>query len=337
VIREIPEPAWDEFLIARGIADVYLSIGYLRASSILDHGEAKLLVFDAPEGGVAFPLIVRTIPIDPTLSDVISPYGYGGPVGFGASPPWKLFQTAYERWCRANRIVSTFVRFHPLYRNQQHAAPSMHVEHLAGTVAWRIEAGRDLIAQMHQHHRRSVRQATGKGLRVVQREVDDEGLARFRSLYVATMRRVGADAYYFFSDAYWRALRDGLGRKLLLAEILDDQEGVLVAALLFLAPPWIHYHLGASTEEGRRLHASPLLFLEIAHTAQENRFNLFHLGGGVGGSADSLLRFKRQFDPGGLREQALGKEIHDAAAYAQLAGVTDDTSGYFPRYRAGRT
>ena len=307
MIREIPVPTWDEFLIARGLRDAYLSSGYVLASSILDEGEPKLLVFDAPEGGVAFPLIVRPVPAEPGLFDVVSPYGYGGPVGFGASPPWEPFQTAYEDWCRANRIITSFVRFHPFYGNQQHASPSMHVEHLAGTVGWRIGAGRELLTEMDPHHRRSVRRATALDIGVAQQVVDDESFARFRGLYTATMRRVGAHSYYFFPDTYWQALRTGLGNRLLLAEALDDQGGVLAAALLLMAPPWIHYHLGGSSEEGRRLNVSPLLFLEIARAAQEKGFSVFHLGGGLGGSADSLLQFKRRFDPGGLRDLAIGQ------------------------------
>jgi carbamoyl-phosphate synthase large subunit len=83
-MREVPHGEWDELLTARGLTDSYLRNGYVRASTELDGGEAKLLVLELPEGGVAFPFVVRTIPDDPTLFDVTSPYGYGGPVGFGA-------------------------------------------------------------------------------------------------------------------------------------------------------------------------------------------------------------------------------------------------------------
>jgi hypothetical protein len=332
MLQEVPLLEWDERLNHHGLTDAYLSSSYLMASAELDDGEAKLLMYESNDGGVAFPLLVRPIGDEGGVCDVTSPYGYGGPVGFGAAPPWTAFHTAYERWCEANQIVTTFIRFHPLYENQRHAGPWFRVEFLAGTVGWRVDAGRDLLAQMHKHHRRSVEKGTRMGLRVVQRGVDDEGLARFRELYASTMDRVGADAYFRFPEAYWQTLRSGLGPKLALAEISDRAGRVLAAALLLRSHPWLHYHLGASTEDGRRVGATTTLFLEVARAAQEDGFRVFHLGGGLGGSADSLLRFKLRFDPGGLREAAIGKQIHDMNEYRQLTRG-DDMSGYFPGYR----
>jgi len=334
LLQEIPPPEWDERLDLHGLTDAYLSRPYLVASAELDAGEAKLLVQESGGSGVAFPLLVRPIPDEDGLRDVTSPYGYGGPVGFGAAPPWNAFHAAYERWCRDNRIVSTFIRFHPLYENQRHAAPSMRVESLAGTVGWRIDPDRDILDRLHKHHRRSVKQGDRRGLRVAERQVEKDGMARFRALYESTMERVGAGAFYHFPDAYWHSLRTGLGPNLSLAEISDEGGEVLAAALLLRTPPWLHYHLGASTEEGRRVGATAALFVGVARTAQEEGFRVFHLGGGIGGSADSLLHFKLRFDPGGLRESATGKQIHDVDVYRRLTGMSG-TSGYFPSYRVG--
>jgi hypothetical protein len=332
LLQEIPLPEWDECLDVHGLTDAYLRSSYLVASSALDGGEAKLLMYESKGGGVAFPLLVRSIGQEGGVRDVTTPYGYGGPVGFGVAPPWKAFHAAYEGWCRDNRIVTTFARFHPLYENHRHASSSMQVELLAGTVGWRVDSGRDLLAQLHKHHRRSVFQSVRRGLRVAEPKVNEEGLARFRVLYAATMDRVGATDYYRFPDAYWHALRTGLGPRLSLAEISDEGGEILSAALLLRTPPWLHYHLGASTEEGRRVGATVALFVGVAQSAQEEGFRVFHLGGGVGGSADSLFSFKLRFDPSGLRQAAIGKQIHDMDEYRQLTGISD-TAGYFPAYR----
>ena len=335
MLHEIPPAEWDERLDLHGLTDAYLSRGYLVASAELDAGAATLLVLESGGGGVAFPLLVRSIPDHNGLRDATSPYGYGGPIGFGGTPPWEAFHAAYERWCRDNRIVSTFVRFHPLYENQRHAAPLMRVESLRGTVGWRIDPERDILAQLHENHRRSVTHGYRRGLRVAEKQVEDDGMAGFRALYQSTMERAGAAAFYHFPDAYWHSLRAGLGPDLSLAEISDERGEVLAAALLLRTPPWLHYHLGASTLEGRRVGATAALFVSVARSAQEEGFRVFHLGGGIGGSADSLLRFKLRFDPGGLRESAIGKQIHDVDVYRRLTGMSD-TSGYFPSYRMGR-
>jgi serine/alanine adding enzyme len=334
---EVSALEWEPFLTSLGLNDVYMSRGYLRASSIPDGGDAKLLAFERPTGTVAFPLLIRAIPGATDFFDITSPHGYGGPVGVGPNPPWDGFWNSYDRWCLENRVVTSFIRFHPLYGNQRSAHPSMTLVPLAGTVGWRTESGRDLLGEMHRHHRRSVRRALRRGLTVRLSELDDEGLTRFRVLYSVTMRRIGAADYYAFPDSYWQNLRAGLGRQIVLGEVVSEGGQVLAAAIVFLASRWAHYHLGASSDEGRREGAMALLLFELARSAQARGFGLFHLGGGVGGESDSLLLFKRRFDPGGLLPAALGKQIHNKDAYRRLSGVTS-TAGYFPRYRAqGRT
>jgi len=331
-LREIEDQDWDGSLHSLGLADVYLGRGYARAAAIQEAAEPVLLLHEGAAGGIVFPLLLRRVPDASGCTDVITPHGYGGPIGVGPSPPWTAFRDAYERWCRGRGVVTTFVRFHPRYRNHLHAGPTMEVRSLAGTVGWRIDAGRDLLAQMHSHHRRYARIAEREGVETTCRPADDEGLARFRPLYGATMRRVGASSYYDLPDRYWRRLHDGVGRRLLLAEAYGVDGSLLAAALLFDARPWLHYHLGGSTEEGRRVNATVLLFLEVARRAQADGFEVFHLGGGVGGSEDSLLRWKRRFDAGGVLDAAVGRQVNDPSSYGRLTdGI--EASGFFPAYR----
>ena len=293
-----------------GLVDSYLRRAYVESACLLEPGEPVLLEHD----GAVFALIRRADPVD-----AITPYGYGGPVGRDV----RAFWSAYESWCRERGVVTTFVRFHPLYANA-HDAP-VHVEPLAPTIAWRL-AQDDLFAGMHLNHRRAARKARNAGVCVVV----EHGVGDFVPLYEETMRRAGAAPFYFFPAAYWAALdRAGVVR-------FDARlDGSTVASALCLAsPPWLHYHLGGSSDEARRLGAMTLLFLEAAAWAKERGYERFHLGGGVGGAADSLHEFKRRFDPGGLLEAAVGKVVHDEAAYAQLTGGQTGLDGFFPAYRA---
>ncbi len=109
---------------------------------------------------------------------------------------------------------------------------------------------------------------------------------------------------------------------------------MVASALCLASPPWLHYHLGAASEAGRKLGATTFLLYEIARWAQERGYSRFHLGGGVGGGRDSLHEFKRRFDPGGECPMAIGKVVHDPEAYSRLGGNPDDLSGFFPAYRS---
>ena len=320
---EVPAERWDALLDELHLHDVYLRREYVESAGVLEPGRPVLLA----EQGVAFAAIVREAPRG--RLDVITPYGYGGPVAADGADP-DGFAAAYGRWCAAAGVVATFVRFHPLYGNDRYAG-GFDVEQLAGTVAWRLDG--DLVEGMHRHHRRVARKAEAAGLEVDVR-VAPLDLAAFVQLYDLTMERQAAASFYRFPEAYWHALLEGLRKRVVLVEA--RRGGELLAALLCLAArPWLHYHLGASSDEGRKLGASALAFLSAAQWAQEREYELFHLGGGVGGGRDSLLEFKLRFAPRGLRPMSVGKAVHDAAAYRELSG-TDDTGGFFPAYRRPR-
>ena len=184
-------------------------------------------------------------------------------------------------------VASTFVRFHPLLQNQG----VIHTEELAPTIGWRLD--HDLLAEMHPKHRNVVRKAQSAGLGTEA----NPGVGQFQPLYEETMERAGADQFYFFPPEYWTAL-DRLGDGLMRFDAYHDEE-VVASALCLASPPWLHYHLGAASEIGRKLGATTFLLYEIARWAQERGYSRFHLGGGVGGGRDSLHEFKRRFDPGG--------------------------------------
>ncbi len=324
---EVEGARWEELVHRLGVEDLYYSRGFVAASAGLVDGTPVLLHLAAPDGDVVFPCLLREDP-----RDVVTPYGYGGPLGVGPDPPLPAFAAAYAGWCARRSVITTFVVYHPLFANQRHAAQTgLRPAALAGTVAWPL-AGPDLLEGMHKHHRRLVRRARAQGLvATVDRSPAD--LSAFVALYEDTMRRAGAARFYLFPTSYW----DALLRDVALVRVdVRDAEGRLLAGVLGAgAPPWLHYHLGGATDAGRGTGASHLALYALACHGRENGYAALHLGGGVGGRADSLLEFKRRFAPGALLDAHVGKAVHDPAAYAELTGTERiDWQGFFPAYRA---
>jgi serine/alanine adding enzyme len=315
---EVATGRWNALLARLELDDVYLRREYVESACLLEPGRPTFLNAD----GVVFACILREFE---DRLDVTTPYGYGGPVAAGQAAAAR-FYTLYEDWCRERGIVSTLIRFHPLYENQRYA--QIAVEPHGRTIAWRL-AGEDLFERLHAHHRRVIRKAQRAELDVTVEEEPE--LGGFVDLYRQTMARLDADSFYLFTPDYWESLRA------LPCVLVSARRGAETAAsiLCFAAKPWLHYHLGASSEEGRALGASNLVLFEAAAWARERGYALFHLGGGVGGRTDSLFEFKRRFDPGGEREFALGKAVHDEKAYGELSGAAGggDASGFFPAYR----
>ena len=330
---EVAPEDWDGLLSEAGVADVYFRRAYLESASLLGQGRPVYLSLAGGGGTVVFPLLVRDAPDGHV--DVGTPMGYGGPVAVGPQPPVTEFLAAYDSWCLESRAVATFARFHPLLANQRLVEGRWHLEHIGHSIGWRV-AGRaadDLLAGMSSHHRRLVRKARNAGVETTAAGRPG-GLEAFVSLYEETMRRREAAAFYFFPGAYWSHLLVELGAFLVRFDALLDDE--LVASILCLAGgPWLHYHLGCSSERGQELGANHLLFHAAASWAAEHGFERFHLGGGVGGFEDSLYEFKRRFDPEGACPAYLGKAVHDRDAYLALSGADEIAyEGYFPAYRS---
>jgi serine/alanine adding enzyme len=315
--EEVEPERWDAALAAAGVTDVYYARGFVAASAALVDAEPVLLRHD----GVFFACLLRSDPVD-----VVTPYGYGGPVGARLD----TFPAAYEQWCARRGVISSFAVFHPLLRN---AGAPFRCTPLAGTVAWDLGGAADLLAGMHKHHRRLVRRAqrAGYDVAVEQRPAD---LGEFVAIYERTMERQDASPFYFFAPAYW----DALARDVPLVRVDVRDRGTLIASVLGLGePPWLHYHLGAAADAARGTGASHRALYELARWGSEHGFTTLHLGGGVGGRADSLLEYKLRFAPDGLIRSAIGKAVHDEAAYLRLSRQDAiDWDGFFPAYRVSR-
>jgi hypothetical protein len=325
-VDTVAESEWDATVRRLGGDAVYSSLGYHRASALLEPpGTLPALLSD---GESALPLLLR--PLTPDTWDASSAYGYGGPLAARADP---AFGAGVDAWARANGVVTTFLRYHPLLGNHRIGPRDVHVAERGWVVAWDLRGTRDLYASMHDHHRRAVRKAAKAGVRVAV-TVAPANLRVFRALYEVTMRRQEADPFYFFPTGYWEELLAGCGDRLVLCEAFLDDEPV-AALLCFDSAPFLHYHLGASSDTARRVGASNLLFLTAAAWGREHGHESFFLGGGLGGSStSSLFVFKHRFDPASEPlPWHTGAWVHDAARYRELAG-TSSVDGYFPPWRA---
>jgi serine/alanine adding enzyme len=256
-------------------------------------------------------------PLPGGACDLTTPYGYGGPQGQARS--WR---EPFRAACAERRVVSEFVRFHPL-RTNHGGVPDVALRHVQDTVTVDVRQDDDgLMAQMASAGRTAVRKAVKAG--VEPRPARD--LARFRDMYLETMRRVGADESYLFPAAFFERLeRMGDGVVMLDAGC---------AAGLFLAGGGaMHYFLSASTDEGRALSATNAVLYAAMRHARDTGLTTLHLGGGLA-DGDSLHRFKQSMGAG-RTPFFVGSAIHDADAYRQLCATAGAAPGdRFPAYRA---
>ncbi len=329
-------------------ADVFYLSGYARILAENGEGEPHLFLYECERGTALQVSLRRPIGQLPfaerdydTLTDLVTPYGYGGPILHRGDPQdaSALVNRLREHiagFCRHEHVVSEFIRFHPLLANAQQASPDdAEVEVTAETVYLDLSASDEqLLSQMKPANRNKIRKSLNHGVTI---DVGGrEYLDDLVTLYTSTMARRGADEYYLFSRRYFESFFEYLpdNAHVFVAKYRGE---VVVAALVLRSCRLIHYHLSGSQERDRQLGANNLLLFEIARWGRQAGAACFHLGGGYQ-AGDSLFAFKAGFS-GKFAAFCIGRKIYDRATYNLLVrdwkrfAGHDVRGSFFPAYR----
>ncbi len=349
------DPAWDAAIAAAG-PSVFHSSGYHRYAAGFDNAAPYLAVVGDEARGVAWPYLLQALGDTPGLDgsdrmDVTSVYGYPGPLVWGWEPGDVGLTVALshiaESW-RLQGAVSVFTRFNPLLQNDAilPVAPTWSARGSPGVVGSGATVSVDLDREpedIRAGYGRDLGREIRRGRRMGLDTIIDthwEHLPEFAEQYRETMRRLGAADFYYFSLADFERLRRNLPDAVhLLITRLGD---VVAAAGLFLdSGDVVEWHLVSANGELLDISPSKVLVEDAILWARSRGFRSLHLGGGRGGSEDSLFWFKSRFSP--RRHQfAVGEWVLDTVAYEGLAeqrrgslppGASLDAT-FFPAYRA---
>src|SRR4051795_5579400 len=165
-------PTWPAFL-AELDHDVYHLPGYVALSARLagasDEATPQALIARDGDRAMFLPVVVRAVPGAPGWRDAISPYGYPGPLVLGAEdPPFRAAASAsIIDHLRRERVVSLFVRMHPLLNREVDGFENVGaiVEH-GQTVSIDLRAPADALwAATRSGHRNEINRAIRSGAR----------------------------------------------------------------------------------------------------------------------------------------------------------------------------
>lgn len=321
--------------------DPYFLPAYAKLNELVEGGRADTFMYAGPEGSVTYSFLVRPVEFSSavTLFDIISPYGYGGPL---LSPVCdeamadlvRAFHSAFRDYCRDNHIVSEFVRFHPFSPGVGFLGSMYKLCRLRATVTTSLVGDRVIEREFSKRTRKKIRHNIRAGIDVTSRE-SPVRFEDFKRIYSQTMNRNEASDFYYFTDEYFDQLADLMGEQLVLFEARYDAR-VVAAALCLVGDGRIHIHLSGTDSE--YLHLSPAYSIRnaIAEWGIRNGMNIIHHGGGrTNDPDDSLYLYKRQFGSGSA-DFYVGTHIWNSAAYdaiCQRVGVSPAAEGFFPAYR----
>jgi sugar O-acyltransferase (sialic acid O-acetyltransferase NeuD family) len=334
--------------LQRGPHDFYHLPKYVALCAREGHVDPVAFLAQDGADGCLLPFLRQPAPAKAPGSerwcDLVSPYGYPGPV-------W--MDTAIERIPgflerlreAADRIgaCSILIRLHPLL-NVRSWEPlptrlSALVEHGETVSVDLTQSEEELWNQTRDSHRYEIRRLWKLGYKA---EMDNWGLyPDFQRSYWQTMQRLKAEAGYFFAETYFRDLKAALDNRLHLCTV-SAPDGRLAAAALFTAVNGImQYHLSASESEFQRLAPSKLVLHCARSWGKQQGCTVLHLGGGVGGIKDKLFDFKAGFSDRRHTFRTFRMIVNERryAVIASRAGLPDnpeaDVQGvYFPPYLA---
>lgn len=342
----IDDPRWGDVL-AVCAHDFYHLPAYVALEARWTGAEPLAFVHSDGDMALVVALLERATP-GGCGSDAVTPYGYSSPLWSAACDDAfrRRSLAAFQDAACARGLISTFMRLHPLLQ------PAL--DDIAADCGGRwaeIERGVTLLmpmdgdetaflAGMARGHRAGVRRLREAGGRLALNT--EQAWAAFGQIYRATMDKVGATSAYYYSDDYFADLRAGLGGAIHCAGVIDADGAMMCAGLFTHVGGVVQYHLSGTAEGFSRAAPMKLLLAEMRNWAVAQGAQAFHLGGGLGGTRDSLYAFKQQFGGEELAFRTVSV-IHDAAAYEAECALVRAAAGqdapplapgFFPLYRA---
>jgi len=310
---------WNDYLkyFDKSKSDTYFTEEYVKLYHS-DIDEAICYVCNEGENYLVFPFLKRQFHFEGIVYyDFETPYGYGGPIantddGLFIEKSLELFYN----YCRDNKYVAGFVRFHPLLNNS------------VGYTIGRVLLDRETVAidlkpseeeiwmqELKSKNRSSIKKAINNGLQFIE-DTDFKYLDDFVSLYNKTMNKVSADEFFIFDKTYYDNFIQKIDKRFLGVVIYNEK--VISAAMFFYSEDYGHYHLSGSDVEYLYLNPNNFLLWEAAKALKKHNVKMFHLGGGSSSDPNnSLLEFKSRFSPGRLQFN-IGKTIFDSEIYNQV-------------------
>lgn len=327
------------------MVDLYFDTQYGELYEKVENGQCEIFEYNHFYGQIRHMFIKREIldSVDgQTYYDIVTPYGYGGPLIVGCSRENRRelvnkFHEAFALYCIEERVVSEFIRFHPVLDNASDFIDVYDVRYMRPTVGTNLRAFDDPVAQeFSKTAKKNVRKALGEGVQYRVMENPDN-LDAFKDIYYTTMKRKNAADYYFFADEYFDNLLEAFGNRMLITEASFNGQ-TLGMALTFKYNNFLHTHLSGTYDEYHHLYPAYVMQFAITRWGKENGYHLLHDGGGLTNDLeDSLYMFKKQFAKHTRFSFQVGRKIWNQDIYAKLceARSADLESDFFPAYRGG--
>jgi hypothetical protein len=307
---------------------------------------ARLLVFQASDGAIAYPVFLRAVQglpfadlAQPGTWDTLSPE-YTGPLALSPVSPSIVgaFQRGLAQYCREKRIVAEFAHLHPWCCVLQPSPDNgVQLDREIVYVDLTVPVEELWSNSFSYACRKNISRSLNAGIRVFSASTSQH-IKEFHRVYTGTMDRNGAASKYYFPLSYFMAFFEQVTDNARF--VLAEQEGRVIAGTLYLHDREdVYSYLGGADHAFQHLRPTNAVVYDTISWGQGAGKKRLVLGGGYR-PGDGIFQFKAGFSP--LRAPfSTYKRVHMPEEYAGLCDrwaeyYNSDIArhDYFPAYRA---
>ncbi len=323
--------------------DIYFDSNYGKLYEEHEKGKSEVFKLESKFGNVQNMFIKREIPYPingETYYDIVTPYGYGGPLITHYSEGQKdllleEYKEKFNQYCIENNIVSEFVRFHPLVDNVVDFQEVYDTSYIRNTLGTNLTDYDDPFQEEFSRScRKNVRRALRDDVNFKVTESPSD-VKKFMEIYYSTMDRNNAGDFYYFDETYFNKCVEHFQENILVVEAIYENKTIAMG-FYFIYKDYIHIHLSGTLTEYLKLSPAYILRYAVTQWGKENGYHMIHHGGGrTNDKEDSLYKFKKQFGNNTEFEFHIGKKVWNDEIYKQLCykhNVNQDVD-FFPAYR----
>ena len=327
-VVEPGDPAWrsayDQF--APDDRDVFYDPDFARVCALTIHQDDHVAAALYSQGDIdiLYPFVRRDVSdvighsnLGAGRRDIVSLYGRGGALcAAGAAVNSTEFHDCFAEWCRSQKIICAFDRFHPVLENHRLAPNTAEVFEVGEFVVVDL---RPEMKAVEANFRYSMRKAIRKGVEsgvVVEMREDIKHLETFMDIYHETLDRNGAREFYYFPEAFYPSMAKEMpGRFAFYYGVVDGE--IVTCELVLFSDRFAHSYLGGTRKSGFAASANQILKLEIMRDLKRRGCEYFLLGGGQSRD-DGVFRYKLAYAPDGARRSFVGGTVFLPEDYATL-------------------
>lgn len=273
----------------------------------------------------------------PGYYDVITPYGYGGPL-FKPGTSMNLKQRFWELmdgWYREENVVSEFIRFN---HDENHLGYQGELIPTLKNVKGRIlndkeEQWKQFKPKVRNNYRKAERHQLGF-CSYSGKEINRDHIASFHSIYTETMDRNNATSNYFFRLDYFENLILSDPDSFILTFTIKDHE-IASTELIIVHNDMMFAFLGGTRAKYFPCRPNDFLRVEVIELGRKKGLKWYILGGGRKDN-DGLYKSKKYLFP---KDEDFvfytGRKIVNREIYNALCnGLTiPEEENFFPKYR----